>query len=164
MAASDPKGDGKQFSLDFDNSTSDNITKESQINNLKGGIFMTSLAGFSMLFGFGMTVAMAKRKDPAMFTKSLIGSREMPESGASLAMRALAWGTVYSVTGVGLLCFAVWKLLGVQSMTEFSGKMRSVMPEVPKHEPRGKSDFKSVQELIDYILAEDEKQKEKKKG
>lgn len=50
------------------------------------------------------------------------------------------------------------RLLSMQ-MSEFSGKMRSVMPEVPKREPRGKSDFKSVQELIDYILEEDEKHK-----
>ena len=33
------------------------------------GVFLAALAGFSILGGFGMTIAMAKKKDPNMFTK-----------------------------------------------------------------------------------------------
>jgi hypothetical protein len=32
-------------------------------------MFLTSVTGFSALFGFGFTVALAKKKDPTMFTK-----------------------------------------------------------------------------------------------
>ena len=44
-------------------------------------------------------------------------------------------------------------------MQEFSAKARSVLPRVPKREPQGKSDFKTVRELVHYILDEDERNK-----
>ena len=44
-------------------------------------------------------------------------------------------------------------------MDEFTAKVRSVMPEVPKKEPQGRSDFKTIREIVDYLLAEDEKKR-----
>ena len=105
------------------------------------------------MFGFGMTVAVAKKRDPTMFAKvrdkeewdaandrsvcrcgdsqqqvidfslsrpsqGLIGSRNevAAESGGRLAMRALGWGTLYSVTGFSVFCYAVWKLIGARDV------------------------------------------------
>ena len=51
------------------------------------------------------------------FWQGLFPTHEMPDSGGSLAMRALGWGTFYAVAGVGSLCFAVWKLLGVHDVS-----------------------------------------------
>lgn len=39
------------------------------------------------------------------------------ESPTALGVRALAWGTLISVSGVGLLCFAVYKLTGAKNVS-----------------------------------------------
>ena len=49
--------------------------------------------------------------------QGLFPTHELPDSGGSLALRALAWGTFYAVAGVGSLCFGVWKLLGVHDVS-----------------------------------------------
>merc|ERR1712154_202421 len=115
------------------------ITGETQdkFYKLKAGIFLASITGLSMIGGFGFTFAMAKKQDPNMFAQGFHGAKGIPESGASLATRALARGSLYSVAGVGLICFTVWKLLGVHSMPEFRQKMGSMMPQIPKKENPG---------------------------
>ena len=70
-----------------------------------------------MIGGFGMTLGMAKKKDPSMFNKGMMGARELQEAGGALAMRALGFGTLYAVTGFSIFCFGVWKLMGVQNVS-----------------------------------------------
>ena len=104
--------------------------------------FLAGVTGVSILFGFGTTLAAAKKKDPHFFDRGLSGTFDDPqpatpsapgasasgvrhgarrsmaaaESGASLALRALGWGTVYSVAGCSLLFYAIWKMMGVQNV------------------------------------------------
>ena len=66
--------------------------------------------------------------------KGLLKTSEMPESGASLAMRALGRGTLYAVGGFSVFCFAVWKAMGVKDVSFESHFLRN--PSGVLHELR----------------------------
>ncbi|KAL3884148.1 hypothetical protein ACJMK2_030379 [Sinanodonta woodiana] len=135
------------------------FTESKGIERLKGGIFIASITGIAILSGFGMTMALVKKKEPSLFVKKTLSTKDLPESGGSLAVRALAWGTFYSVTGFSLFCYAVWKLMGVHNLREFNDKIQSVVPKKQKKESQGRSEFKSIRDLFDYIIEEDEMKK-----
>lgn len=148
---------------------SDNLSRSKQemgrdkYYNLKAGLFLTSLTGASIIGGFGMTLAMAKKQDPRNFAKGIHGTHEIPESGISLATRALARGTLYSVAGFSLFCFTVWKLMGVNNLAEFRYKVGTWMPKIPKKENPGRGDFRTLRDLLTFIIEEDEREKAVKK-
>lgn len=83
------------------------------------GIFLAGVSGISAIIGFGATVASAKKQDPKYFDKGMIGARGMHETGVSLAMRALGWGTLYAFTGCGVLFYSIWKLSGANNVRIF---------------------------------------------
>ncbi|XP_044266287.1 transmembrane protein 242 [Tribolium madens] len=118
---------------------------------LKAGIFLAGVSGISALVGFGATLAAAKKQDPKFFGKGMEGSRTMGETGASLALRALGWGTLYAVTGCGVLFYAIWKVSGAQNFEEFRHKVGSILPRIPKNEPQGRTEFSGLNDLLDYL-------------
>ena len=81
------------------------------------GAFLSGMTFISFLGGFGMTLGQAKKKDLQMYNKGVMGTRELHEAGSALALRALGWGTFYAVSGFSLLCFGIWKLMGVNDVS-----------------------------------------------
>lgn len=77
---------------------------------------MAGVSGISALFGFGATLAAAKKQDPKYFGKGIEGSIHLKETGVNLAVRALGWGTLYAFTGCGVFFYAVWKLSGAHNV------------------------------------------------
>ncbi|XP_074603917.1 transmembrane protein 242-like [Brevipalpus obovatus] len=85
---------------------------ESKRNYLKEALFLGGVASFSILLGFGSSLALAKKKDPEFFQKGLVNNEaEKFMSGVNLANKALKKATIYSVTGVSIISIIVYKFI-----------------------------------------------------
>ncbi|XP_075233490.1 transmembrane protein 242 [Lycorma delicatula] len=121
-------------------------------NKFRETLFLSSVTGISAMIAFGSTLALARKKDPTFFNKGLVSSKALPETGVDLALRALGYGSLYAVSGCGLLFYGIWKLSGANDMQEFRMKMGSILPRISRNDPpQGRTEFEGFRDLINYI-------------
>lgn len=113
-------------------------------------MFLSTVAGFSSFIGFGNALAAAKKRDPKYFNEGTI--KGVQESGTSLAIRALGWGSLWAFTGCGILFYGIWKMSGATNAQEFRTKMGSILPRIPKNDPpQSRTEFAGLTDLLTYI-------------
>lgn len=115
-------------------------------------IFLSAVTGISAFAGFTKAVAAARKQDPKYFGEGISGVKGVHETGASLAMRALGWGSLFAITGCGLLFYGIWKISGATNAEEFKYKMGSLLPKIPKNNPpQSRTEFDGLTDLLTYI-------------
>ena len=153
--------------------TTNKIAKsESEIRNekaekVKAGIFFSIITVLGLASGFGYSLSSTKKKEsksaapkPGLKRGSAAELHYLYESGADLARRALLRATLYSVSGFSLLCFGIWKLSGANDFEDFRKKAGSILPRIRKpSDNQGRTEFKNLTELFQYVIDEDNKKK-----
>ncbi|KAH9399149.1 hypothetical protein TYRP_018056 [Tyrophagus putrescentiae] len=128
-------------------------------------LFLGAMAGFGVMIGFSNGVSLAKKKDEKAFNQGLLMLNDRPnrpqmETGARLAMRALGWGSLYAITGVGAVSGLIWWLSGASDLKDFRQRMGELLPAVPKNNPpQGRTEFESFRDLFTYLSEESEAKK-----
>lgn len=72
-------------------------------------VFLAGVTFASMVGGFGYAIGQARRRSPEPLNART-------HEGVKLALRALGWGTVLAVSGVGLLVLGVKTVFGVKDV------------------------------------------------
>ena len=86
------------------------------------------------------------------------------ESGARLASRALARGTVSAFLGCGVLFYSAWKLSGARDLPHFREKAGNILPLIPKNNPPvGRTEFSGLNDFLSYVIEQDQVEGESKK-
>ena len=154
-----------------------------KLDRLKAGIFFTFVTAFGLLSGFGYSVSSVKRKETTTTKTAKKGGEiaknqrelildpkqrqlnNLYDSGTALARKALLRATIYSVSGVSLLCLSIWTLSGARDFNEFRQKIGSLFPRLKRRkENEGRTEFENLTDLFQYVIDEDKKQKEEKKA
>lgn len=68
------------------------------------------------MFGFSKTLTRAKQAEEKLIQQNGRQTLILMDEGSALAMRALGWGTLYAVLGVGSFCYGIWKLSGATNV------------------------------------------------
>lgn len=139
--------------------------KKEKADKVKAGIFFAIVSSIGILSGFGYSLGSVKKREiKSLGNKKLKDLYYLQESGAELAKRALIRATIYSVGGFSLFCFSVWKLSGANNFQEFRNKIGSLLPKIKRNnEQQGRTEFRNLTELFQYLIDEDIKSKEPKK-
>ena len=140
-------------------------SRQSQIEKIQAGLFLTLVTSIGVLSGFGYSVGAVKKRETKEYPKHLEKKLVyLHEQGADLARRALLRATLYTVSGFTLTCLAIWKISGANSFAELRLKIKSLFPQLARPKDNGgRTEFKNLTDLMQYVIDEDNSAKEKKK-
>jgi len=154
--------------------TNEDSKSEQLKYRLKAGAFLTFAGGFGLFGGFAFALAASKKADPKAFDQGLVpqikpadlAKAKLHESGAALASKALAWGSLYAFAGCGLLFGAIWKLSGAESLQDFRQKAGRILPVIPKKPPEAgeRTEFSGINDFLQYIIDKDKAEQAAKKA
>ena len=98
------------------------MSSVADVDFLKKAGFLLYVSTVSIVGGFGLTLARAKKSSPNAFNN-------VNSEGARLALKAFGIGTLINVGAFGVVTFTVCKVMGVSGPKEFGSKMKEILPE-----------------------------------
>ncbi len=136
-------------------------------NRLIPGVYFTFITACGLLGGFGFALGRTKKRETTPKLTKQINATRLFDDGQQLAVKALRRATIYSLTGVcSLTCF-FWIISGrPKTLAEFRLWTGSWLPSIKSRKPpeeEERTEFKNLTELMQYLIDEDKKLKEKKK-
>ena len=152
----------------------ENVTQPQTLTlsyKIKAGLFLATAGSIGFLSGFSGALAQSKKQDPESFDKGLLSKMTkserqriiLHESGAKLASKALAYGTLYAIGGFSVLCFGLWKLSGASDLQEFRYKAGRILPRIPKNDPpQSRTEFSGINDFLQYVIDKDMEEKKLK--
>ena len=131
------------------------------------GVYFAFLTACGLLGGFGIAFGRTKKRETTPKLTQQVNATRLFDDGQQLAVKALRRATFYSLTGIlSFTCF-FWFISGrPKTFTEFRQWTGSWLPSIKgKKDPEieGRSEFKNLTELMQYLIDEDNKLKNKKK-
>lgn len=110
--------------------TPDSLEKpKDKTNKIYGAIFLASVAGVSVLGGFGATLGTLRKNNPDVFHSK---AEIIHDEAVRLAMRALGRGSLYATAGCSVFFYGIWKLSGSKNFMEFRNKVGNLLPKLTK--------------------------------
>jgi hypothetical protein len=88
----------------------DSSQESSSVSLTSAALLLTGVTFASMMGGFGVSLGMARKRSPDAFV-----SRH--NEGVRLAVRALVYGSVCAISGVGVIVYGVKTALGVKTVS-----------------------------------------------
>jgi hypothetical protein len=137
-------------------------------NRLLPGVYFAFLTACGLLGGFGFALGRTKKRETTPKLTQKVNATKLFDDGQRLAVKALRRASIYSLTGVfSLTCF-FWLISGrPKTLAEFRLWTGSWLPSIKsrkKPEEEGRTEFKNLTELMQYLSDEDEKLKNQKKN
>ena len=97
-----------------------------------GAVFLAGITGIFLISGFSSTLTVLKKNNSKLFNKCNTKSKNHNDTGTDLALKALGWGSFFSITGCSALCYSIWKLSGATSFEDFRIKIQNLLPKISK--------------------------------